>query len=395
MSRILIDVTRLLYRRVTGTLPTGIDRVGQEYVRRYGPGARAVLSLGPFSIMLSRPDSDALFRAVSGWSEPARGLALKVALKAFLWRWMALAVRGDTLFNTGHTGLENPRYAWWLRRQDARVVVVVHDLIPITHPEYCRPAEPRKHRVRMGCAARVSAGIVANSEHTLAQFRSYCESAGLPVPASVVARLGPGLAGAIPGARPLAAPYFVMVGTVEPRKNHAMMLRIWRQLAESMVERVPKLVLIGQLGWNGAGVMDSLRRCEALRGIVIERPRCGDTELATWLHHARALLFPSFAEGYGLPVTEALSQGVPVIASDLPVFRETVGDIPDYAPPSDARRWETLVADYARADSPMREAQLERMKSFSPPSWSAHFAAVDALLERLDAEARLGRRCPA
>ncbi len=393
MSRILIDVTRLLYRRVTGALPTGIDRVGLEYVRRYGPGGRAVLSLGPFSIVLSRPDSDALFRSVSEWSEPARGLVLKVVLKAFLWRWMALGVRGDTLFNTGHTGLENPRYAWWLRRRGARVVVVVHDLIPITHPEYCRPAEPRKHRVRMGCAARVSAGIVANSEHTLAEFRSYCESAGLPVPASVVAWLGPGLAGAIPGERPLAAPYFVVVGTIEPRKNHAMMLRIWQRLAESMGERAPKLVLIGQLGWNGAGVVDCLRRCEALRGIVIEQRRCGDKELATWLHHARALLFPSFAEGYGLPVTEALSQGVPVIASDLPVFRETVDDIPDYAPPSDVPRWETLVADYARADSPMRDAQVERMKSFRPPSWAAHFAAVDALLERLDTEARLGRRC--
>jgi glycosyltransferase involved in cell wall biosynthesis len=382
-----------MYRRVTGILPTGIDRVSLEYVRWYGASGRAVLSLGPFSVVLSERDSAAAFRAVSDGAGHARGLALKIVLKAFLWRWMALDVRGDTLFNTSHTGLENPQYAWWLRRRGARVIVVVHDLIPITHPQFWHPWETRKHQVRMGCAARVSAGVVANSEHTLAEFRAFCKSAALPSPPCAVARLGSGLRAAPAGGRPIAAPYFVMLGTIEPRKNHAMMLQIWRRLAEAMGAGTPKLVVIGQRGWEIADVVDLLEHCEPLHGVVIEKRRCGDGEVASWLQHARALLYPSFAEGYGMPVTEALSRGVPVIASALPVFRETAGDVPDYASPSDAPRWEALVRDYARADSPLRAAQILRMPSFRAPTWAQHFAAVDELLARVDPEAELGRRC--
>jgi glycosyltransferase involved in cell wall biosynthesis len=382
VSRILIDVTRLMYRRVTGVLPTGIDRVSREYVRRYGDSARAVLSLGPFSVVLSEDDSRAAFRASADDSVPARALAARLVVKSFLWRWLALDVRGDTLFNTGHTGLENPRYGWWLRRRGARVIVVVHDLIPITHPQFCRRREPRLHRVRMRAAARVSAGIVANSQHTLAEFRAFCDSAALPLPPCVVARLGCGLDAAPRAAAPLAAPYFVMLGTIEPRKNHAMMLDIWLRLAQSLGDAAPRLVVIGQRGWHCDGIFERLRNDTVLRPVVLHQPRCGDGELSTWLQHARALLFPSFAEGFGLPAAEALSRGVPVIASDLPVFRETAGDIPEYASPRDAQRWEELIRDYARPDSRLRAAQVSRLETFRPATWPQHFAVVDQLLAR-------------
>jgi hypothetical protein len=163
-----------------------------------------------------------------------------------------------------------------------------------------------------------------------------------------------------------------------------MLLQLWRRLVDAHGDRAPRLVVIGQRGWECENVVDLLERCQQLQGIVIEHSRCTDAELVTWLHHAQALLFASFAEGYGLPVAEALSLGVPVIASELPVFREIAGDVPEYADPLDGQRWEALVTDYAQPNSPLRAAQLARMHRFHQSTWPEHFERFDALLTRLD-----------
>jgi glycosyltransferase involved in cell wall biosynthesis len=126
-----------------------------------------------------------------------------------------------------------------------------------------------------------------------------------------------------------------------------------------------------------------LERCEALRGLVHERSGCSDLELARYLGHARALLFPSFAEGYGMPLVEALALGTPAIASTLPVFREVAGNVPDYLDPLDGPGWTQAILDYAAPESPLRAAQLQRMAGFRTPTWQRHFETVESLLERL------------
>ena len=388
VPKILIDVTRLVYRRLKGKLPTGIDRVSLEYIRHFAADdthpPRAVLSLGPFNAVLSAKDSAAVFAAV-GRTEPMTWLACRVIMKAFWWRWLCLDVHGAHLFNTGHMGLENPRYAWALRRFGARPIFVISDLIPITHPEYCRPGERERHLMRMRVALSTGTGIVTISQDTLDVLQRFCTDEELKMPPAVASPLAPGLPDIESGPRPIARPYFVIIGTIEPRKNHWLLLQLWRQMVETMGNAAPRLVVIGQRGWECENVVDLLERCAQLKGVVIERPYCSDAELITWLHHAQALLFPSFAEGYGMPLTEALSIGVPVIASDLPVFRETSGDVPEYANPLDGRRWRELIVEYARPDSVLREAQLARMAAFRPTTWPQHFARVDALLATLDA----------
>ena len=186
-----------------------------------------------------------------------------------------------------------------------------------------------------------------------------------------------------PGPAPLDAPYFVVLGTIEPRKNHWLLLHAWRALVESMGPRAPHLVIIGQRGWECENVIDLLERCTPLRGHVHELGACGDDALARWLSHARALLFPSFAEGYGLPLVEALALGTPVIASPLPVFREIAAAVPDYLDPLDGPGWAQAVRDYAQSGSPRRQAQLDRMADFVAPTWGRHFEQVERLLAQL------------
>jgi glycosyltransferase involved in cell wall biosynthesis len=145
----------------------------------------------------------------------------------------------------------------------------------------------------------------------------------------------------------------------------------------------PHLVVIGQRGWECENVVDLLERSQQLRGVVHEIADCPDAQLAQYVGHARALLFPSFAEGYGMPLVEALSLGTPAIATDLPAFREAAGDVPDYLHPLDGPAWMQAILDYARPDSARRAAQLQRLQHWRAPTWDEHFRLVESLLEEL------------
>jgi glycosyltransferase involved in cell wall biosynthesis len=117
--------------------------------------------------------------------------------------------------------------------------------------------------------------------------------------------------------------------------------------------------------------------------MVREAGPLNDQELADLLSGARALLFPSFAEGYGIPLVEALAFGVPVIASDLPVFREIGQGVPDLLPADDISAWHRAVLDYSLEPSPRREAQRARLANFIAPGWKKHFGKVDTLLSAI------------
>ena len=84
-----------------------------------------------------------------------------------------------------------------------------------------------------------------------------------------------------------------------------------------------------------------------------------------------------------MPLVEALGVGTPVIASNLAVFRELAGDIPEYLAPDDMIGWQSIIEKYSRSGSPERAAQLSRMVGYSMPTWDQHFAMVDDWLSRL------------
>jgi len=125
-----------------------------------------------------------------------------------------------------------------------------------------------------------------------------------------------------------------------------------------------------------------LDRCRVLGGLVLERNQSPDTEMARLLKGARALLLPSFAEGFGFPMVEALGLGVPVLCSDLAALRENGGDIPEYLDPLDGHGWRDAVIDYSWEVSPRREAQLNRLAAWKANDWTDHFAAVEELIDQ-------------
>ena len=384
----LIDATRMVRGRLKGKLPTGVDRVDIEYVRHFRARALAVLRLGPVWVTLPAERSDRLFGHLL---EPEEECAQ--SLRMVLTRCCAAArlglPHGDGIFlNSGHNGLERPDYSAKLRRSGTRPLFFVHDLIPDTHPEYCRPGDAEKHRRRLAAMLSLARGLAVNSEHTRQTLVEHARRRGCSVPTCVVAPLAPARLPPPIGDPPLAHPYFVVLGTIESRKNHLLLLNMWRSLVNEFGPAAPRLAIIGQPGWECEQALDMLERCEVLRGYVLKLPRCDDTQLALWLHHARALLIPSFVEGYGLPVVEALAAGVPVIASRLPVFRDIAGDIPEYLDPTDGLGWREAILDYTTPYSPSRRMQLRRLEAFRAPTWDEHFMRLDDLIARIMAENR-------
>jgi len=385
---ILFDLTRLVSRALHPT-PTGIDRVDLAYAaallaepqRAVGFTAR-LPGLG--QCRLGRAAVARFAEDTAGrWAEPARRGNPLLGLLAGVGRGTRLPAGAIRLL-VAHQLLDRPEQ---LRRQlaqgDTRLVAFIHDAIPAEFPEFARPGGADRHRIRLASAARLAQGLIVNSNATAAALKPWLAPGG-GAPPVLVAPLGIAAgARADAGALPIR-PYFVCLGTIEPRKNHLLLLNIWRRLAETLpAEAVPRLVLVGRRGWENENVVDLLDRCPALTGIVEERGRLSDPALGALVAGARAILLPSFAEGYGLPVAEALGQGVPVIASDLAALRETGGDVPDYLDPLDGPGWLAAISDYARPGSKRRHRQLTRLAHWQPPRWDTHFTSVFRFLDGL------------
>ena len=383
---IFLDVTRLLYRLTRGRMPTGVDRVCLAYVRHFHHRAQAMMIWGGIAVGWSPSASMALFDRLVGWEDGERPASLGNTLRAAL-KWPPRAVpAGSWVLNMGHSGLDQRSYLGWLRRKNMRLLVMVHDLIPITHPQFCQAGAAKRHVRRMGLILGQAEGIVSNSRHTAEMLGDHARQTGVAVPPVAVIPLGAKKHWTVCEDEPSAVtePYFVMVGTLEPRKNHAFVLQLWqRMLDEWNAAEIPHLLVIGQIGWMCGPVVHQLKADERMKQHVHLMTDCDDARLGHYLRHARAMLFPSHAEGYGLPLLEAMDLGVPVLTSPLPVFREVAGLVPDYLDLDDGDAWLEAIRDYAQPASARREAQLQRLRGFSAPSWSDHFSEFETFVSRL------------
>jgi glycosyltransferase involved in cell wall biosynthesis len=380
-EKVILDVSRSMLHAWIGQQATGIDRVELEYVRHFRNTGRAMVRFRHRWVCFGEADTRKLFDLLLQ-DEPASRIRLGwLAVKGYLLSWRAPQAR-DVLINTAHLGLDDRTYAGKVRRRGLRAVYFLHDLIPITHPEYCGPRAPAAHHRRMSTILESASAVLVNSTGTGRELQEYAVRKGGKAPRWRMAPLGPGRLCLPAGPRPLAEPYFVMLSTIEPRKNHLLLLEIWREMVQQLGDRAPRLVVIGRRGWECEQVTNFLDRCPALRGFVTEVAGCGDAQLAAWLAHAQALLFPTFTEGFGLPLLEALTLGVPAIVSELENFREFARDVPEYVSPIDGLGWKRLILQYA-TDSDARKAQLARIAGYRAPTWDEHFQVVDKLLAEL------------
>jgi glycosyltransferase involved in cell wall biosynthesis len=407
---VLLDISRLIWR-ARRAAPSGIDRIELAYAQHFlAAGDRPVYPVIHLFGRLFGVNLACARRFIAGvaarWQgaaqdprEPKAGLlALYARLVQGHWRaGFQLRRRlkqhpGTPVFLVvSHHHLSRDDMMQGIRRSfGMRCVCFLHDLIPIDYPEYVQPGKAQAHRRITETIVRCFDAVIVNSAATADSLRHYLSRRSeliLPALKISVALPGvrsfphPGGAANLPHA-PQSMPYFVVLGTIEPKKNHLLLLNLWARLATTLATP-PRLHVIGARGWENEQVVDLLERSHRLHGLVEEHSHLDDAGVGSLLNGARALLVPSFVEGFGLPLAEALASGVPVICSDIPVFREIGGGVPDYLDPLDLFAWRDAVVDYCRPDSSRREAQVRRLAQWQPPEWSRHFEIVEGALDEV------------
>lgn len=395
----MLDITRLARR--AGRVPTGVDRVELAYLRALLRGETALFGLARTRlgyVLLDQEGMQGFLDRIEGrvaWGAPdrlsgisraemrnkradsdLRRLSLARCLPQRLGRMLAQQLpAGATYLNVGHSNVTDRVLHSVKHRAGMRIAILIHDTIPLDFPQFQRLGSVPSFREMLKRVRAMADLVICNSDQTRADVERYMKPWGA-VPECVVAPLGVDLP--VPAAIPQivgfdpAQPYFVTVGTIEPRKNHALLLSLWEEMAQE--GDCPQLVICGQRGWENADVFDWLDHHPLMGQKIFEAEALGDGQVAALLSGAAAMLFPSHAEGYGLPPVEAAAQGIPVLCNDLPVYREVLGDIPVYAGIHDRYLWKHKIKGLMRPIG--ADGQVVAAPRFIPPSWQSHFNVV-------------------
>ncbi|WP_028848892.1 MULTISPECIES: glycosyltransferase family 1 protein [Thermocrispum] len=250
----------------------------------------------------------------------------------------------------------------------ARLTVTVHDTVPWTHPETLTPRGVRWHKSVIARAFRVADAVVVPTRAVADDLRM---RVGGPARIEVVPHAAADLfADPQAGhARPSDLPgrYLLAVGTIEPRKGIDVLIGALARL-RSAGEEPPPLVLAGPQGWGGLDPLALAERRGLPTGAVRVLGAVPDAALAGTVLGATIVVVPSRAEGFGLPVLEAMAAGVPVVHSDVPALVEVGGGAGEVVPAGDegalAASLRKLLGDQRRR-AEMAAAGRRRAAEFS------------------------------
>lgn len=264
------------------------------------------------------------------------------------------------------------------------VVATIYDAIPHLYPQFANPRLRRIKSMILRAAAKYADLVIAVSNAVLPEI---VEHYGISPERVRVIPLGvssewfeaPPLERVLDtlAERGLAPGYFLSVGTIQPRKNFETLLQAYDRLPPG-VQRDHQLVIVGKYGWGA----------QALRTELLSRQHAGR---CVWLDYeneaslrdlyagAGSFIFPTRAEGFGLPLLEALASGLPVVASDLPVLREIAGANARFVAPGNADALAEAMTDAVEKTSHPPQAiaaQRARAREFSWEACVAHTIRV-------------------
>lgn len=298
---------------------------------------------------------------------------------------------GNNVFylNVSHYGIgQIDAYYIFKTLGNMKIIFYLHDLIPIDYPEYVKDDDEVTHQKRIDVMANFADAILVNSEYTKDCFIKNCIDNNFSIPIIKTLHIGVEDSFLNIKAEPLSeelsfledVDYFIYVGTIEPRKNHVMLLNLWRQhLAK--VQNAPKLVLLGKRGWNNEAVFNLLDRCPLLQESVIELQGVSDGVMVSLIKNSKGALFPTFVEGWGMPLVEAMSMKVPMLAADIPALREAGQNLAEYIDPIDSLGWKEAILKLQH-DENYRSICIQKSSSLVLPSWEKTFKELDLFLSK-------------
>jgi glycosyltransferase involved in cell wall biosynthesis len=416
---ILYDITRLLSRSLAPS-PRGIDRVDIRYAQHclsHFDSLFIYQKSGVFFVLETLKAKQLIQTLAEKWQSSALSADYQAFHQALFsetlgqdgapWRkkrpvnshayvdgklqqQLQASTQGWVYLNVSHQGVSHYSAYVQLRALGVkRIVFYLHDTIPADFPEFVNFECHQRQLIQLAVMASCADTVLVNSNYTEQCFSRFSERYGFDLPdiqqihigLDVQFRMDDQKQGVSLGSLPVhQKPYFIVVGAIEKRKNVDFLLPIWERLAEVLpAEAMPQLLLVGQQTPHGMALQKSVSEKHSIRKHVKHLTTICDDELLILMKNAQALLFPSLVEGWGMPVVEALNLQVPVIASNIPAFKESSQG---HAILLDIDKPEVWFDEIQRMlnDEIYRQQWVDKASVFKAPSWEAHFAAVDRCL---------------
>ena len=310
--------------------------------------------------------------------------------------------RGDTYLIPGAFWefVANPSWIGGMRQRGVRIGAYIYDLIPITHHQYCMRELTEAFTVAFAETARLLDFALTISAFVAKDVTDYLASheiaplVTVPVPLAHELRFDMEIARpdgkANPKARTYLAnlPFVLCVCTIEARKNHAYVFAIWQRMIEAGIS-VPDLIFVGRPGWRVEDLMGEIEDSRFLDGRLHILNGLTDDELGDLYDRCLFTVFPSYVEGWGLPVGESLAHGKVCVASSTSSIPEVGGDHVLYVDPHDLEAGYQTISRLVREPGLLAQKEKQLRDTFAPRTWKMvgldFFGKLDAILRDIDA----------
>ncbi len=262
-----------------------------------------------------------------------------------------------------------------LKNSGVLIGVFIHDILPIVAPEYFDTRETVVFVKGVSELLTFADFIFTTSSYNQECLAAHLASRNLgPLPIHLVplshefpAPIESNISSAVAGV--IETDFVLAVGTIEARKNPGYLFNIWKMLVRSGRPNVPCLVFAGRKGWLVQDVLDQMKACNYLGGKILLLHNVTDCELDLLYRNCMLTMFPSFIEGWGLPVGESLAHGKICLCSGTGGIRQAGGELGDYIDPYNAHDGYQQLVRYL--DDPELRDRREReiAERFEPRRW--------------------------
>ena len=224
--------------------------------------------------------------------------------------------------------------------------IFCYDIIPLTHPSLVKEENQTLFYNYMLSSAQVADRFFCNSYYVKKQLVNFLRIQDLHVPSIEVVPLGCQLINKIQSKNFISQwkdlieqPFMLYVSTIEIRKNHQILYQAYLELMKRNIPNLPKLIFIGRKGWMVDSFLSQLDNDIGIKNKILAIENVSDSELIYFYKNSIFTLFPSFVEGYGLPVAESLAFGKYCLAANTSSLPEVGKNFIDYVDPNDAKAW--------------------------------------------------------
>jgi len=302
----------------------------------------------------------------------------------------------DYLFSLGSECYQMPANlaaAKKLQNCGAKLIRLIYDIIPASQPQWVTKETTSTFSKAVLDVISGSDCLLTISEYSRLDILQFAKKKSIIMPSIQVIRLGDVLTSQQsdaprepePHQRP-ARPFYLCLGTVEPRKNHRLLYETWRSLARTNPIECPDLVCIGAHHPMCNQIIHEMTHDPLVQNRIFLLSEISDQQLEWYYDHCLATIFPSLYEGWGLPVAESLARGRMCLASNATSIPE-ISDLPLFFDPQDINGLSNLILRTIK--SPRRKNHIEDdiRKRFKTTPWKATAAQVIEAIEYLQAKA--------